>query len=78
MIVLREIVSWCWLSLKRFLSAPGTDLRCFGTLHYVVELLSKVKVAMRLKWSFLHSGGQSASVLQKTEQTLINLLVTFL
>jgi hypothetical protein len=29
---------------------------------------------MRLKWCFLHSGGQSAGVLQKREQTLNFLL----
>jgi hypothetical protein len=46
MIVSQEIVSWCWLSLKKVFKRLVLTLKCFGTLHCDLEYRTKAMEAM--------------------------------
>ena len=77
MIILLEMVSWCWLALKRVLSSLVLTLESFGTLHYVLEWWTKVdKRCARSACSFLDSRGQFADQIEETQQIVFNLFLS--
>lgn len=93
MIVLREIISWHWfslkkghwLSLKKVFSVLILTLEIFGTLHCGVEWRTKAKEAMRLVLVIFGqprivrpcAGGLSADQPEKTKHIVFNLFLGY-